>query len=316
MDLSSPQNLPSSDRIRISMESQLEGFLHGTLTTAENQTEFQTETYSTIEQERTMQRLRPPSYDPKVHTKNSQTEERTSTLSPSHSLNSSSDSETLSDFDDSTDDQRYRVKEDRKVAKGYRSCMKLRMKDGVTRLNVFSLLVGVFAINIQLALWNSFTVYLLDDNFGIVDDKAAKVLGNIGFVGDIASASTELILGTLMDVFGRKAISITGLLVAGLASLSSPFPRRLIGIYCLRCAANIGILPLLWSPYSIDYVYGESLGLYAGYGAIFMQVARMAASSGSIQIEKNIGLNAVYYIFGGMVLCMVVFLSFGLNDIK
>ena len=263
-----------------------------------------------------MYRLRPPSFDPKARDMNSQMDEPTSTLSPSHSLNSSTDSETMSDFDDSTDDQRDRLKEEGKDAKDYRSCMKLRMKDGVTRLNVFSLLLGVFAVNITLALWNSFTVYLLDDNFDIVDDDAAKVLGNIGFVGDIASASTELFLGTLMDVFGRKAISVSGLLIAGLASLSSPFPRRLIGVYCLRCTANIGNMPLLWTPYSVDYVQRESLGLYAGYGAIFAQVARMLATSGSIQIEKSIGLNAVYYIFGGIVLSIVVFLSFGLNDIK
>ena len=114
MSFSSPQNqLPSSDRIRISIGSNLEGFLHGTLTTAENQTEFYTENYSSNEQERTMYRLRPPSFDPKARDMNSQMDEPTSTLSPSHSLNSSTDSdETLSDSDDSPDDQRNSLKEE------------------------------------------------------------------------------------------------------------------------------------------------------------------------------------------------------------
>ena len=125
----------------------------------------------------------------------------------------------------------------------------LKLKKGVSYWNVITLLFGFFAVQTQLNLQVGFTSFLLDENFGKTDSDAAEILGNMGFIGDIASVSTELVLGTLMDLVGRKIPSIAGLLLSGTGTLVSPWPNKLVGIYVLRCAINIGCLPLLWSPF-------------------------------------------------------------------
>ena len=76
---------------------------------------------------------------------------------------------------------------------------------------------------------------------------------------------TELFLGALMDAVGRKLPSIIGLFIAGTGTLLSPVPSKMPGLYVLRILTNIGVLPLLWSPYMVDYIQRESLGLLAAY---------------------------------------------------
>lgn len=127
-----------------------------------------------------------------------------------------------------------------------------------------------------------FISYLLDDHFGIVDSDAGEVIGDIGFVGDLASVSTELILGTLMDLVGRKIPSIAGLILAASATLATPFPKKIGWIYAIRCLTNVGTLPLVWSPFSVDYVDSESLGLYSGFKTVITQVASILGSTVAI----------------------------------
>lgn len=44
-------------------------------------------------------------------------------------------------------------------------------------------------------------------------NQAGKVAGNLGFYASIATLCTELVIGTLMDIFGRKWASLGGLLI-------------------------------------------------------------------------------------------------------
>ena len=233
--------------------------------------------------------------------------EHLTTVSPSHSLNSDCLSEN-SDSEEGSDDKQQEGEDGR-------SCMKLKLKLGVSPLNVVSLLLGSFAATIQIVLTSGFTSYLLQDHFDLEDAEAAEMVGDVGFVGEIASACTELVIGTLMDMYGRKFISVAGLLFSGVSTLVTPLPTRLIGIYCLRCTVNIGVIALVWSPFGVDYIHGASLGLFSGYNTILKQTAGTLASSGAIQIERGIGVDYVYYIYGGLVVLIGIFLTFGLKDV-
>lgn len=86
-------------------------------------------------------------------------------------------------------------------------------------------MISHFGYMLMLSTVANFTSFLLDDNFGITDARAAKVMGNLGTVADIASVMTELVLGTLMDLIGRKIPSIAGLLIAGTGTLLCPVPN-------------------------------------------------------------------------------------------
>ena len=103
--------------------------------------------------------------------------------------------------------------------------MGLKMHEGVSPWNVIAFLLSSFACIMQLNMIATFTSFLLDDNFNITDDEAAKTLGNLGLSGDVASVSSEIALGTLMDLMGRKVLSISGLAIAGIGTLVSPLPK-------------------------------------------------------------------------------------------
>ena len=135
-----------------------------------------------------------------------------------------------------------------------------------------------------LTLQTTFTVYLLEDHYKVTDDRAAKVLGNLGFMGDIASISSEFLVGYAMDLFGRKGPTVAGLVMAGLSTFAMPIPKKLGGLYCLRALTNIGSLPINGSPYMVDYVQKESLGRMSGILALVSQASSIIATAGAIQV--------------------------------
>ena len=77
--------------------------------------------------------------------------------------------------------------------------------------------------------------------------------------------STEFLLGYLMDMFGRKRISVAGLMMAGISMACKPLPNNLIGLYLLKIVSNVGVIPTLYTPFTVDYVMKGSLGLMTGY---------------------------------------------------
>ena len=194
--------------------------------------------------------------------------------------------------------------------------MGLKMHEGVSPWNVIAFLLSSFACIMQLNMIATFTSFLLDDNFNITDDEAAETLGNLGLAGDIASVSSEIALGTLMDLMGRKVLSISGLAIAGIGTLISPLPKQIYGLYIIRCVIDIGVIPMLWTPFSVDYIQKESLGLLTVYATLVTQVANLMGSSVSVQIERAIGVDSVYYIYGSLVLLICLILCFGLKEVN
>ena len=134
------------------------------------------------------------------------------------------------------------------------TCLKLKLKPKVTRLNILSLFLAQFICSLILNLEAAFTTYLLEDDYDITGDRAAEVVGNLGSVGDIAVVSTEFLIGYLLDMFGRKGMTVGGLLLAGLAMAAKPLPRNLIGLYLLKIVSNVGVIPTLYTPFTVDYI--------------------------------------------------------------
>ena len=85
-----------------------------------------------------------------------------------------------------------------------------------------------------------------------------------------------------MDLVGRKLPVVGGVFLAGIATFISPLPANLLGLYFARAMANIGCIPLLWSPYGVDYVATESQGLLNAISSITTQLVTILATSGAI----------------------------------
>ena len=92
--------------------------------------------------------------------------------------------------------------------------------------------------------------------------------GDITFVSDIVAICTEFFVSYAQDLFGRKLITIAGLVLAASATIFMTIPSQVMWLYLLTSLANIGSVAALYSPYTVDYVKKESLGILAGYISI------------------------------------------------
>ena len=63
-----------------------------------------------------------------------------------------------------------------------------------------------------------------------------------------------MFVGYSMDLFGRKWITVGGIMVLGIAVFSKAIPENIDWLYLLRCLAQLGALPMLGSPFTVDYV--------------------------------------------------------------
>ena len=160
-----------------------------------------------------------------------------------------------------------------------------------------------------------FTSYLLEDRHDIVDAEAAKTLGNLGLFSDLGALSFNLFLGSLMDLIGRKLISVAFLGISGVTVTAIWIPKGLGGVYACRIINNIGLLPLSWSPYGVDYIKKESQGILGAYMVVAAHIGAIMTSPMAIQIEEHVGVAYVYILFGTIVLLCTLILSFGLKDV-
>ena len=192
----------------------------------------------------------------------------------------------------------------------------MKLNDGVTKFNVASLLLAIFGGVALLSLQIDFFSYLFDAHFGLEDEEAAEAIGDIDFAATLASITFETVLGTIMDLVGRKGPTVSGLVLTCVMTILVPFPRKLAWLYAIRCFINIGVQPLIQSPYASDYIALESQGLIGAYYQILTTVAAILGSTVAILIERSIGIDYVYWILGGFVLILAIVVCFGLNDIK
>ena len=190
------------------------------------------------------------------------------------------------------------------------------MNPGVKPINIFSIVLSIFIVDMIMSLETAFTSYLLKDYYDIHGDRVAEVVGNLGFVGDIGSLAVGIFLGPAMDLFGRKSLSIGGLVIASVSMVAKPLFHHLPWLYFLKLLTNMGTVPLLHSPYAADYVAQESLGLYnTGFILVVTQLSGGLSIGGAIQVQKVLPAAYVYYYTGALALITCIFLLFGLNDV-
>ena len=96
----------------------------------------------------------------------------------------------------------------------------------------------------------SYLIYELNPSI-----DSGKVVGNLGFYADITVVLLDLVLGYLMDLFGRKALSLGGFAIAGGAQIILPLCGRIYpGMLICRIILSVGLLPALNTPFVLDYV--------------------------------------------------------------
>lgn len=90
----------------------------------------------------------------------------------------------------------------------------------------------------------TFISYLLVDCYNISSHDAGEIVGKLGFYSDVSVICFDLVLGTLMDILGRKGPSIFGILVAGISLVLMPIPDQIYPYMAtLRILIALGVLP-------------------------------------------------------------------------
>lgn len=99
--------------------------------------------------------------------------------------------------------------------------------------------------------------------------------------------STEFFISYALDVFGRKVITVTGLSIAAISLMAQALPQKIVWLYIFRSLANIGCVAALYTPYNVDYVKKESLGLLSAYFSIMATLSSFLTTSVAIEVQKN-----------------------------
>lgn len=91
----------------------------------------------------------------------------------------------------------------------------MELNQGITRPNILAMFVVNFLISLILYVKVSVITYLLVTNYNVTQQDSGKVAGKLGLYGTFSILPFELILGTLMDLLGRKVLTIGGLFMCG-----------------------------------------------------------------------------------------------------
>ena len=117
----------------------------------------------------------------------------------------------------------------------------------------------------NMNLQTAFTRYLLEDHYHIPEDDRAKVAGNLGAAATIATILGAFAVGYSMDLFGRKWITVGGFMVMGIAVFFKAIPDNIGWLYLLRVCTQLGALPMIGSPFAVDYCQQGSIGRMTGF---------------------------------------------------
>lgn len=143
------------------------------------------------------------------------------------------------------------------------------------------------------------------------------MVGNLGFYASIASVMAELVMGSIMDTFGRKGPSIGGMALAGTALIFMPmfsfpvFPY----LYLLRILQTVGLVPLINSPLWLDYISHRSMGTMASWINLIATVSSIIGTCGTLVISTWVSIGAIFIGCGCILLLITVLMIPGIQEV-
>jgi sugar phosphate permease len=82
---------------------------------------------------------------------------------------------------------------------------------------------------------NTFLSYLVKSTeyYKVPNAEAGETLGNLTFYAELAVIPSHLLLGTIMDSFGRRVPTCVGLLVTGICIACMPYGHEIYPDLCV-----------------------------------------------------------------------------------
>jgi MFS family permease len=200
----------------------------------------------------------------------------------------------------------------------------VRLVNGISRGNAWSLMGGAFTTIGLLTFVAIATPYVLTVNLGIPESEQGTVTGDLVFWAEITQILIFGLVGVAADRFGRNWLYAMGMLAMGASYMFYPFAES-IGeltiyrvIYAIGLGISTGMLATVVADYPQEKARGKMLALVGflnGLGVIFVvallgNLPEMLVSAGHTAITAGRYTHAVAVI-GCIVTALVV--GFGLK---
>ena len=195
--------------------------------------------------------------------------------------------------------------------------LKMRLNPDVPTLNATLTLLIFFIVPFNIYFQMGFCTRLLGKHYHVhTPSLKEEVAHDLGYAGAIAYLSGALVSGFLLDLFGRKYITVAGLVGTSLITFVKPLPSIdvLDALYAFRIAVNVGLIPCLYTPYTLDFVRRQSLGLLMGFYVMIIAVSGVCITLGLIFIDEDTEVGSIYFGMSGITFLVALILAKTLRD--
>ena len=116
-----------------------------------------------------------------------------------------------------------------------KACARLRLQESISWVNVSTYFLIQFGYSLAISFMNTFLSYLVKSTeyYKVPKAEAGETIGNLTFYAELAIIPSHLLLGTIMDSFGRRVPTCIGLLVTGISIACMPYGHEIYPDLCV-----------------------------------------------------------------------------------
>lgn len=185
----------------------------------------------------------------------------------------------------------YQFESGRQSKKTYNTFLKVKLKPGISGLNLFSYILITFITFVQIGVLLGFVSFILEDPkyYNRSKTQTGVDMAQIGLWAEVIVLVQDLYIGFVLDVLGRKIPIVIGTLAMGMATAAIPlFHEVWPSFFLLRVVMSLGAIITLNIPLLPDYVQPESMGLANAYVQVAIPLSYILSTTGLYAIVNAV----------------------------
>ncbi len=194
--------------------------------------------------------------------------------------------------------------------------LNIQIEDGVSKLNVYTLLFGSFFGIAMMSFINATQPYLFEEVLKIPANEQGPLAGDMTFVSELMVIMTIGLIGALSDKIGRKPLWVAAFCFLALGYFLYPLAKSADQLMLFRMvfavglACNTAMLPSVANDYPVEQSRGKMISvcfLLNGLGFIIvMTPLRMLLPFFSQLTDGDPILAARYWMWSAAGICLFV----------
>ena len=167
----------------------------------------------------------------------------------------------------------------------------MELQNGIGGVNLVTYALVYFVTMLALQVIYSFVVFILTDPlyYDINKNEIGSIMGTIGMYSEMFVIAADLIIGVIIDIFGRKSILIIGQFVSAMSIGAIPLFKDVYpGYFICRVSCALGTIIAINIPLLPDYVKKDSLGMAYAYLSIVSVTVSILSGTVILQVAAQI----------------------------